>query len=148
MKGGHPNSGPPPDPTALRRDRDASTWVTLPAAGRSGEVPDWPLTARSPREKTLWEREWRRPQAAMWEANGLHEEVALYVRSLGEAERKRASTSLRTLVRQQQEALGLSLPGMARLHWRIGVVAEPVKRATGTDGPTAKDRWKVLDGGA
>lgn len=41
------NSGPPPDPNALRRDRpsDQAGWVTLPAAGRKGRPPEWPLPA-------------------------------------------------------------------------------------------------------
>ena len=41
------NSGPPPDPNALRRDRgtglDKDGWLTLPADGYSGPVPGWPL---------------------------------------------------------------------------------------------------------
>lgn len=45
MKGGaRPNSGPPPDPSALRRDRpsDKDGWRTLPA-GCERPVPRWPL---------------------------------------------------------------------------------------------------------
>lgn len=45
--GARPNSGPPPDPNALRRDRnvglDRDGWLTLPASGYDGETPDWPL---------------------------------------------------------------------------------------------------------
>lgn len=38
-------SGPPPDPNALRRDRksDRDGWTTLPAEGRKGPTPPWPL---------------------------------------------------------------------------------------------------------
>jgi len=97
----------------------------------------------------MWVREWRRPQAVMWEVNGQHEEVALYVRSLAEAERPRASVAARTLVRQQQEALGLSLPGLARNHWIIDLPASsrPEPLATGTTGPTARDRLRTVSGG-
>jgi hypothetical protein len=45
VKGGaRPNSGPPPDPSALRRDRpsDKDGWRTLPA-GCERPVPRWPL---------------------------------------------------------------------------------------------------------
>lgn len=43
--GARVNSGPPPDPNALRRDRaeDKAGWTVLPAAGRSGRTPKWPL---------------------------------------------------------------------------------------------------------
>src|SRR4051794_27783932 len=91
----------------------------LPAAGREGAMPKWPLSKATAREVTLWKREWRRPQAVMWERNGQELEVALYVRSLAAAEKLDASVAARTLVRQQQESLGLSLPGLARNRWRI-----------------------------
>lgn len=55
----------------------------------------------------------------MWEANGQENEVALYVRTLAEAEEPRATANIRTLVKQQQEFLGLSLPGLQRLRWII-----------------------------
>lgn len=45
--GARVHSGPPPDPTALRRDRpeDKESWTTLPAEGRQGDPPAWPLPA-------------------------------------------------------------------------------------------------------
>jgi hypothetical protein len=46
MKGGaRVNSGPPPDPNAIRRGRqgDADTWTYLPTDGFTGAIPDWPL---------------------------------------------------------------------------------------------------------
>jgi hypothetical protein len=106
------------------------------------------LEESSPRELGLWAREWRRPQAVMWERNGQDLEVALYVRAVVAAEKPDASVATRTLVRQQQEALGLSLPGLLRNRWRIpaaddrGETAKrPVARsglrvvAVVTDGP-------------
>jgi hypothetical protein len=49
--GARVNSGPPPDPNALRRDRpsDVAGWTTLPAEGRTDSLgrpkpaPKWPL---------------------------------------------------------------------------------------------------------
>ena len=43
--GARVNSGPPPDPDALRRDRadDRSGWTLLPAEGRQGDTPEFPL---------------------------------------------------------------------------------------------------------
>lgn len=83
----------------------------------------------------------------MWEANGQQAEVALYVRSLAAAERPRASVASRTLVRQQQEALGLSLPGLLRLRWRI--TDEPAQDRTTDDEPSSiRDRFRLVVGGS
>jgi hypothetical protein len=43
----------------------------------------------------------------------------MYVRTLAEAEKPRASTQLRNLVKQQEEILGISLTGLARNRWTI-----------------------------
>jgi hypothetical protein len=118
-RGGHGKSGPAPDPQALRRERDGVDWITLPADGRKGRAPKWPLSKQTAREKSLWAPEWKRPQAVMWERNGQEIEVALYVRSLAEAERDEATVAARTLVRQFHESLGISLPGLARNRWII-----------------------------
>jgi hypothetical protein len=144
--GARAHSGPAPDPNALRRDRDAGDWTTLPASGRDGAAPAWPLTKATQRELTLWKREWKRPQATMWERNGQEVEVALYVRSLRMAEMPSAPTIARTLVKQQQEALGLSLPGLARNRWRIADVDSDRPEQTAV-GVSARDRFRVVPGG-
>lgn len=43
--GARVNSGPPPDPNALRRDRkkDQDGWTSLPSEGYTGSIPAWPL---------------------------------------------------------------------------------------------------------
>ena len=148
MKGGaRGRSGPAPDPNALRRDRDGDTWVTLPSDGREGVAPDWPLVNQTDREAELWANEWSRPQAVMWERNGQELEVALYVRTVVAAEAPDATTACRTLVRQQQEALGISLPGLSRNHWRIeGADSSPVARK-----PTVRASragLRIVNGGA
>jgi hypothetical protein len=146
--GARARSGPPPDPNALRRDRDGADWLTLPADGRAGDPPEWPLTRPSKRELALWEREWRRPQAILWEENGLELEVALYVRSVAKAEKSDAPVNLRTLVKQQQEALGISLPGMQRNRWKIGVVKPAAESTSRVPGRSARSRFEVVTGGA
>lgn len=151
MKGGpRANAGRPLEPDAIRRDRpsDQAGWVTLPAS-RDGAVPEWPLSDASQRELQLWAAEWKRPQAVMWEANGQAIEVAMYVRTLKAAEKDDASTATRTLLKQQQEALGLSLPGLARLRWRIAGATDTQqesKRADGNRRTSAKDRFAVIEG--
>lgn len=153
MKGGaRANSGPPPDPTALRRDRksDQAGWTTLDAAGRKGKSPLWPLGQQTDRERELWAREWKRPQAIEWERNGQELEVALYVRAVTAAEALDAPVAARTLVKQLQEALGLSLPGLLRLHWKIGAPEAKASRGAGArsvDGSSMRDRFKVITGG-
>lgn len=149
--GARARSGPPPDPDALRRDRkeDKAGWTTLPADGRPGDPPVWPLADQTERERVLWEQEWQRPQAVEWERNGQMSEVAMYVRSFASAELMNATVAARTLVRQQQEALGISLPGLLRNRWRIGesgdVPAVAVKRQPAS--ASSRRRFKVVDGG-
>src|SRR3954470_10344127 len=83
--GARVRSGPPPDPNSLRSAaRDTGDWTTLPAEGRKGRAPDWPWSKQTRRETALWQREWKRPQALMWERQGQQLEVALYVRRLAE----------------------------------------------------------------
>jgi hypothetical protein len=84
--GARSRSGPAPDPNALRRERDAGEWSILPAEGRQGATPEWPMEEQTIRESVLWEKLWRKPQALMWERYGQEYEVALYVRRACEAE--------------------------------------------------------------
>ena len=112
----------------------------LLAAGREGPAPDWPLVAQTDRERVLWENEWARPQAVVWERNGQENEVALYVRALARAEQPGASVSSRRLVEQQQHALGVTLAGLLRNRWRIegdtttrGLTPTPPYVRTGED---------------
>lgn len=143
--GARAHSGQPPDPAALRRDRDQKDWVVLPAAGRKGPVPKWPLSKATARELELWKEEWRRPQAVEWLRLGLQITVALYVRSLVGAEKPKAPVNLRTLVKQLQEELGISPSGLARLRWKIEAI--PAAATTG-DAPPARAPLQVVTGGA
>lgn len=144
-------SGPAPDPNALRRDRkDDAGWTTLPASGREGKTPNWPLTDVEPREIELWVSFWKRPQAILWERNQQELEVALLVRRLVEAEERGSSTSLGTLVRQQMDALLLTIPSMLSARIRISTDEVAVKRDESVAQPrvSARDRLKAINGGA
>ena len=145
--GGHARSGPPPDPNAIRRDRDKAEGRHPPASGREGPAPDWPLTRASPREIALWEGEWRRPQAIVWEENGQAQEVALYVRALVVAERPKATTSARLLVMRQLDALGLTTAGLRSNRWIIDQAKEQVTRPDDPDHASAKARFRSIAGG-
>lgn len=153
--GARANSGPPPDPNALRRNRksDASGWSTLPAEGRTGPTPVWPLVDVEPREWDLWRDLWTRPQAVMWERLGLDYEVALFVRTLAEAEEPQPRSDAAKLTKQYLESLGLTGPGMLRLRWKIGPVEQeaPAEEVTPAKvaprRKSARDRLKVVTSG-
>lgn len=144
--GARTRSGPAPDPSSLRSAKDAGEWTTLPAEGRKGRTPAWPLTKASKRETVLWAREWKRPQALMWERLGQELEVALYVRSVADAEQFGAAVAARTLVRQMMDNLGISAPGMKNLRWKI--VADEVGQrrsaAATARRPSSRQRMQVV----
>lgn len=143
-------SGPPPDPSALRRNRptDKAGWTTLPAGGRRGPAPEWPLVSPADRELDLWEDLWSRPQAVMWEELGQHLEVAMYVRCLAEAERIDGRIDIKKLARQYMDSLGLSVQGMLRNRWKVAPAAEVddtvVPAAPAPRRPSARDRLRVV----
>lgn len=152
-RGGHANSGPAPDPEALRRTRGTdAAWHVLPVTGRPGPAPDWPLDEQTDRERALWAKLWAKPQATRWDALGQDLEVALYVRRWIEAEKPGAPAATVVVVRQLGEALGLTIPGLARNRWQIGAQASAPTPAgaTGTEGPApaappaASSRSRIL----
>jgi len=148
--GARARSGPAPDPTALRRDRDAGEWTILPAEGRQGATPEWPLPEQTIREADLWDALWRKPQAIMWERYGQEYEVALYARRFSEAEAMDSRVNLSTLIRQMADSLGLTTPGMRANRWRIAVDEVAERRETVSTRPagkrTTRDRFKVVPG--
>lgn len=141
--GARSRSGPPPDPNALRRERDAGEWTILPAEGRQGPVPGWPLRGQVDREAELWEMLWGRPQALMWERFGQQLEVALYVRRFCEAEELESKVNLSTLVRQMADSLGLTTPGMRANRWRILRDEDAVPRSVVRDRAAAASSGRV-----
>lgn len=148
--GARTRSGPAPDPEALRRERDAGDWTILPAEGRQGATPAWPLVEQDARESVLWQRLWLMPQALMWERYSQELEVALYVRRLVSAEQPDASVGLGTLVRQMADSLGLTTPGMRGNRWRIERTEEAPASHAGTApaASSARARLRAVPGGS
>lgn len=144
--GARARSGPPPDPNSLTQAD--GEWTVLPAAGRQGDPPEWPLVDPTERELELWAIEWSRPQAVMWERERQMIGVAMYVRQLVDAERPDATTASRTLLKQLREDLGVSNSGLLRNRWRISEV-EPAEGADGhvPDGDDPRARFRVVAGG-
>lgn len=146
-------SGPPPDPNSLRSVKAAERggWKTLPAEGRTGEVPEWPLTEATSREMTLWDDLWAKPQAVVWEEMGQELEVALFARTLAEAERPDARVDVKKMVRGYLDSLGLSVTGMLRNRWKIApatdVEVAALAPAPAARRPSARDRLKVVPSG-
>lgn len=134
--GARARSGPPPDPNALSARE--GEWTTLPATGRVGAPPAWPLTAASERESVLWADLWSMPQAIMWERERQFSVVALYVRRFAEAEEHGSSVAVSTLVRQLADSLGLTSPGLRSNRWIIGEVAGERRQA-----PVARSRTRL-----
>lgn len=147
--GARARSGPPPDPEALRRDRDKSEWVALPEEGRAGPPPQWPLSDVMAGELEMWAREWERPQAVMWERNGQELEVGLLVRAITVAEGPKATAADRNVVQRKMTDLGITVPGMRANRWTIGpLAASQAKAGAPTKKPSrAKSRLKVVQGG-
>lgn len=149
--GARANSGPAPDPNALRRDRKSDgEWLTLPSEGRAGVAPEWPLDTVTDREARLWETLWTRPVAILWERDRQVEYVALYVRTFVEAESIGAATALRTLVKQLAGELLLTIPAMhsARVKIAADQLAEKRDETPEPRPKSARDRMKVVNDGA
>ncbi|MFG2307655.1 hypothetical protein ACGFS9_03030 [Streptomyces sp. NPDC048566] len=146
-------SGPAPDPRSLRSAKamDKGGWRTLPAEGRQAPAPGWPLTTAAERELDLWDELWAKPQAVAWEDMGQEFEVALFVRTLAEAERADGRVDVKKMVRGYLDSLGLSVTGMNRNRWKIAPeVEEPhagSPAAPAARRPSARDRLKVVPDG-
>lgn len=147
-------SGPAPDPRSLKSAQamDKGGWRTLPAEGREGDAPEWPLTTPADRELDLWDDMWSKPQATAWEDMGQELEVALFVRTLAEAERADARVDVKKMVRSYLDSLGLSVAGMNRNRWKIAPpVDEPAAvaptAAAPARRPSARDRLRVVPSG-
>ncbi|MGW2260284.1 hypothetical protein ACWCXE_21080 [Streptomyces sp. NPDC001780] len=148
-------SGPAPDPRSLRSTKtaDKSGWRTLPAEGRGRPAPEWPLTTAAERELDLWDDLWGKPQAVAWEDMGQELEVALFVRTLAEAERADGRVDVKKMVRSYLDSLGLSVAGMNRNRWKVAPAPEgedegaPETAAPPARRRSARDRLKVVPSG-
>jgi hypothetical protein len=136
---------PAPNPHARRRNARIGP-TSLPASGRKGPTPPWPLTL-SPkpdveaREAMLWEDLWKTPQAVAWERDRSGREVAMYVRWSVKAEaldRDAASEA-----RQLADRLGLNSKALRALMWEI-----PADEVAGTRTERAQSQAARKSSGA
>jgi hypothetical protein len=120
---------PGPPPTKHPRRRNARPDCrNLPAEGRQGDPPRFPLPRPSAAVRALWADLWSCPQADAWEQLGWTRVVARYAKLLVRAEKASAPGVLLSEVRQLEDRLGLSPMAMKRLQWEI-VAPEPAAHA-------------------
>ncbi|HEY9473387.1 MAG TPA: hypothetical protein VIS06_05970 [Mycobacteriales bacterium] len=105
--------------------------VKLPAEGRSGDPPPWPLPGRKLKaEQGLWAQLWATPQAVAWERLGWTRTVARYCRVLLAAERMDKDALAEA--RQLEDRLGLTPKSMRLLLWEIASDEVAERRAEPT----------------
>jgi hypothetical protein len=110
--------GPPPTRNPRRRNARPD-WRRLPAAGRPGEPPAFPIGRPTKAAAALWAQLWATPQATAWEALGWVRTVARYTKLVLASERPKAPGYLLAEVRQLEDRLGLNPMAMRRLMWEI-----------------------------
>jgi len=94
--------------------------LKLPAEGRQGRTPRWPLPdAPSSDERKAWRQLWATPQAVAWERLGWTRTIARYCRMMIEAERAGAGAALLTAVAGLEDRIGLTPKAMRMLLWEI-----------------------------
>jgi hypothetical protein len=134
--------GPPPKREPVRRNARVGT-LKLPAEGRRGEVPDWPLASRpTVAEKAAWIELWSTPQAVAWERFGWTRTVARYCRVMVAAEKPRAASTLLGQATALEDRLGLTPKSMRALLWEIAYdeVAEQRESA-----PDVRERIRAVE---
>ena len=94
--------------------------VKLPAEGRQGDPPPWPLDGKpTRRESTAWRALWNLPQAVAWERFGWARGVARYCRHMVRAEAADAPPALLAQVTAMEDRLGLNPKSMRLLLWEV-----------------------------
>lgn len=105
--------------------------VKLPAQGRKGTTPRWPLKGHTPKG---WVALWKKPQAIMWERNGDELLVARYLHLRNMVQQPESLKAIMPTVlgelRQMEDRLGLSPMALLRLRWEI-VEDEPEEEVRG-----------------
>lgn len=129
----------PPKPDAVRRNvRPGMTM--LPAKGRQGDAPAWPLDLVNRAELELWAELWATPQAHAWEQLGWTRIVARYCRVAIVAEG--LDKDAMSEARQLEDRLGLTPKAMRMLMWQIAPDEVAEKRQETSAG--ARGRIKAV----
>jgi hypothetical protein len=132
--------GPAPKIDPVRRHARSGP-VKLPAEGRKGPTPEWPLEDLSEAESAAWEDLWRTPHAVAWERLGWTRTVARYCRVMVEAEQREAQPPVRSEARQLEDKLGLTPKAMRMLLWEVAADEVGEQRQTAS---SARSRIKAV----
>jgi hypothetical protein len=118
--------------------------VNLPAEGRKGEPPEWPLDAQTPAEARLWRELWTTPQSAEWArmGSGTRREVARYARLAIAAEDFEAKAATHAQATALADRLGLTPKSMRLLLWQV--VADEVAEKRQETSAGARGRIKAV----
>jgi hypothetical protein len=109
--------------------------VVLPAEGRKGIAPEWPIPGTISREERhAWTELWETPQAVAWEKLGWTRTVARYCRMMIEAEQPNAKATLLAQVSVLEDRLGLTPKAMRALMWTVASDEVADKRAEPVSG--------------
>jgi hypothetical protein len=129
----------PPKENPVRRNARVGPLV-LPAEGRKGLAPNWPLDPATLPEAELWRDLWATPQAVAWEHHGWTRVVARYVRCALAAED--LDKNALAEARQLEDRLGLTPKAMRMLLWTIASDEVAEKRQETSAG--ARGRIKAV----
>lgn len=125
----------------VRRNKDVPM-NQLPAEGRTGRTPIWPISSASPDESKAWKAAWRLPQAVVWEREHLERIVARYVRVLIGAEAPDASAAMLAQAVKLEERLLLTPYHLKQARYEIVETDEPKQSAAA---PSAVRRLRAVD---
>ncbi len=172
-RGGARNrSGPQADPQSLRSAERGIVLTALPAEGRKGRAPAFPLpkvdrftmidgtrivdragsTAFRRRELAVWAECWKMPQACAWELEPWRgPTVAEFCRLKTVVELEPdANASLVAQLHRYRDQIGLTPAGLKENGWAIAKNEIAAKTAAKQPTPkrtSARDRMKVVQGG-
>lgn len=146
------NTGPIPKPEGQSRRRGATApTIQLPAEGRKGPAPEWPLESDPTAiQREVWTQVWQTPQAVIWDRLGWYRDVAKYVHysTYGTLDADKEA-------RQWSDRIGLNPLAMLRLRWTIAADEVSERRAADStvieskrSGAAARERLRLVDPGA
>ncbi len=114
----------------------------LPAGGRKGAPPAWPLGESTEAEAQAWVELWRTPQAVAWERMEWTRTVARYCRLMVAAESIEATAAIHAQTTALEDRLGLTPKAMRLLLWEVSSDEVADKRAT--KATSARGRIKAV----